>query len=456
MTLDPSQSGRRAQSDGGAGLSPGAAFVAGELIGGKYRIEGLVGEGGMGAVYAAVNEDTGRRVAVKAVLGGADGNPQAEARLLREARTVGKLAHPNIVDVYDVGQHDGVSFIVMELLTGQPLESLVSRGPMPIEDAVRLLIPAMRGVAAVHAQGVVHRDLKPENIFLCTSEAGRVRDVKVLDFGISKTYDETLATSTLTRSGTILGTPRYMAPEQLANEPVDFRADIYAIGVILYEAITGALPFEGETFAVMASNKLVANVTPLRQHLPDVSPGLEAILLRAMARDPSDRFQDVQSLATVLEPFAPGVEFGTAGIPLEITGPRLAQGPTVHLAAPGRRRPRVPWLLLGLAVVLAVVTAVAVVLLARDSPAPMSIPLEARGSPAEQVEPSTPPEVEPTHDPVGATGSDVPLAGGPELESEAGSPAVDPSPVRPDKRPGTMRSGAGAPGRTGRLRIEDF
>jgi serine/threonine-protein kinase len=241
-------------SSAAAQESRAPTWQPGEVVGGKYRIDRPIGQGGMGTVYAALNEETGRRVAVKSLLADVPGNAQAGARLLREARMVGKVHHPNVIDVYDVGRHEGTPFLVMELLDGESLDDLLVRGRIAPDDAIRLIIPAMRGIAAAHALGVVHRDLKPDNIFLCKSTAGRVREVKVLDFGISKTYGEELNDTNLTRSGAILGTPKYMAPEQLANEPVDRRTDVYALGVILYELIAGCLPFEGDTFALLASN----------------------------------------------------------------------------------------------------------------------------------------------------------------------------------------------------------
>ena len=442
----------------------GGSFKTGEIVDGKYRIEDVVGEGGMGAVYSAINEDTGKRVAVKAVLADVANSPQAEARLRREARTVGKVNHPNVVDVYDVGEHDGVPFLVMELLSGQPLEDVVAKGPLPPADAIRLLIPAMRGIAAAHSAGVIHRDLKPDNIFLCTSPQGRLREVKVLDFGISKTYDQTLDGPTnLTRSGTIMGTPRYMSPEQLANEPVDVRTDVYSLGVILFEAISGFLPFEGDTFAVMASNKLVGKVRSLRDYSPQAPVELEACILKAIARDPEQRYRDVPAFARALEPFASGVEFGTDGIDIsDITGRFGAADPTVAQVAPptgarGRRR-RTPWLLGGIAVVVLFLLGglAGWLIFGGSRQAPVVTPLEQTGETEGSAasDPEAPsvhtPGPSPTAQETVAEEAPVPedrVAGERETGDVEEAEARDPN--------AGMR-GMRGPGRTGRLRLEDF
>ncbi|MBZ0116998.1 MAG: serine/threonine protein kinase, partial [Sandaracinaceae bacterium] len=274
--------------------------VPGELVARKYRVDHALGEGGMGTVYAATNVLTGKRVALKWLLPRLARDPRAVARFLREARAAGGIDHPNVVDVYDVGRDRGAPFLVMELLRGEPLTVLVGRRPVPSDTVVEMLMPALRGVAAAHARGIVHRDLKPENIFLCHGEDGRVTHAKVLDFGISTGRDDG-ATAELA------GTPQYMAPEQLRGDEVDRRADVYALGVILYEALTGALPYDADDFTSMTRAHEVSSVVRLEWR--GVSPGLAEIVHRAMALRPEERFPDVASLARALEPFGRGARF---------------------------------------------------------------------------------------------------------------------------------------------------
>jgi serine/threonine-protein kinase len=256
-------------------------------------------------------------VAIKALrdLTGKGANAQARARLLREARAAGSIRHPNVVDVYDVLDSPDGPLLVMELLEGESLQALMGRGPLPTEDVFRILIPAMRGVAAAHQKGVVHRDLKPDNIFLLRNSRGSLLGVKVLDFGISKVARDPLDEGHLTQSGTILGTPAYMAPEQLTAGEIDPRTDVYTLGVIAYEALTGSLPHEGETFALMATAKLSKNHVPVRKRVPSIPRGLAKVLDKALARDKASRYQNVAELAWALEPYT-DVGFGAAVVQL--------------------------------------------------------------------------------------------------------------------------------------------
>jgi serine/threonine-protein kinase len=283
----------------------------GDTIAGRYRIDGYLGRGGMGAVLSATHVVTGKPYAIKWVLPRGDARRIARERLLREARMAGRIDHPNVVHVVDVGEHEGSIFLVMELLRGESLKALIARGPLPVDEAIRLLMPVMRGVAAAHEVGIVHRDLKPDNILLTKTEATHAVRPTVLDFGISRGAEDGLPGDlTLTQTGVMLGTPLYMAPEQLAGKTgVDPRYDVYALGVILYELVTGSRPFEGETYALLVSAKLNQEPIPARDRVPDLDPRFEKVLLRAMARRPGSRWGSVQAFATALEPFSEGCTF---------------------------------------------------------------------------------------------------------------------------------------------------
>jgi serine/threonine protein kinase len=291
-------------SETGTRRERAAPLDAGDVVGGQYRIERLVGEGGMGRVYAATELATGKTVALKWMLADAS-DDRAAARLRREVRA-GAIDHPNVVSVLDLGHHGETPFIVMELLSGAPLRAMIDGSPVEPAKLVRTLLPALEGIGAAHARGIVHRDLKPENVFVCTGKDGSYRGTKVLDFGISRLAEDLHGTSSLTRSGAIVGTPHYMSPEQLLGErdKIDARTDIYALGVILYEGLTGRLPYTAETVTALAVQ--IATV-PLKRPsaiVPGLDAKLETVVMRALAREPVVRFQDIASLSRALEPFA--------------------------------------------------------------------------------------------------------------------------------------------------------
>jgi serine/threonine protein kinase/tetratricopeptide (TPR) repeat protein len=270
-------------------LQPGAAL-------GPYVIVEPLGSGGMGEVYRGRDPRLGRDVAIKVL----SASPDAErlSRFEREARATAVLAHPNIVTVFDVGTHEGVPFLVSELLDGQTLRQRVSGGPLPVHDAVDLAIHLARAVAAAHALRIVHRDLKPENIVITRSGI-----LKVLDFGLAKLRADTPALSeapTVYRSqpGLLIGTPAYMAPEQLRGEPVDERADIFAIGTILAEMIGGVNPFQRRTPAETLAAILRE---PPRLDEASMPEGVRQIILRCLQKNRSDRFEAASDLAFALE-----------------------------------------------------------------------------------------------------------------------------------------------------------
>ena len=240
------------EGNGAADAKPSQTLAIGEVVADKYRIERLLGSGGMAEVYAAINIRTDRRVALKWILPALAASPEVLARFRREALAAGRINHPNVVTIFDVVEHQGSACLVMELLSGETLADRMKRtGPMAFVEAVAIMLPAMRGVAAAHAHGVIHRDLKPDNIFLCMDADGSIRDCKVLDFGVSKlTVADAATTGDITLSGNVVGTPEYMAPEQVrAGKHADHRIDIYSLGVVFYEMLAGRPPFVGEHFS---------------------------------------------------------------------------------------------------------------------------------------------------------------------------------------------------------------
>jgi serine/threonine protein kinase len=282
---------------------PSQFFAAGTRLG-AYEVVRLLGHGGMGAVYEAVHRDLRRTAAIKTLHGRLAESPAIRERFLREGQAACRVQHPNAVEVLDVGVEGDVLFLVMEFLVGEDLGSLLDREkrlePTRIAD---ILIPALGALAAAHDNGIVHRDLKPDNLFLCR-RPGRGLQPKLVDFGISKLVDDGAARS-LTGTADVLGTPYYMAPEQVrAAKDTNARSDQYAMGVILYEAVTGRRPFEGDTIYSIMSAIVEGKYPAPRSVEPGVPEALEQIIVRAMAREPVARFAHVRDLARALLPFA--------------------------------------------------------------------------------------------------------------------------------------------------------
>jgi len=289
---------------------PSALPQPGQIIAGKYRVEGVLGAGGMGVVVAARHLVLGQRVAVKLLLPAAASLPEASARFLREARAAVAIQSEHVARVLDVGTLEtGAPYMVMEHLAGEDLGRLVkTRGPLPIDVAVDFVLQAGEAIAEAHALGIVHRDLKPGNLFLTSRPDGSPL-VKVLDFGLSTAAASARAAgpseASLTATGFVMGSVFYMSPEQFRGlKYADARADIWALGVILYQLIAGRRPFEGESFGAVCASVIADAPAPLRAHRPDVPPDLEAVVLGCLQKEPDRRVQTVAELARRLAPFA--------------------------------------------------------------------------------------------------------------------------------------------------------
>jgi serine/threonine-protein kinase len=276
----------------------------GEVVATKYRIEALLGSGGMAEVYAAVNLLTDRRVALKWILPTLATSKEAMARFRREALAAGRINHPNVVTIFDVVEHHSSAGLVMELLHGETLAQRLKRiKKMPIVEAVAIMLPAMRGVAAAHSFGVIHRDLKPDNLFLCLDPNGTIRDCKVLDFGVSKlTVPDMATTGDITLSGNVVGTPEYMSPEQVrSGKGIDHRVDVYALGVVFYEILVGRPPFVGEHFSGLMLDIMQREPPPLVSLRSDVPKRLASVIHHALEKDVARRFPDVPSFIQAVE-----------------------------------------------------------------------------------------------------------------------------------------------------------
>jgi eukaryotic-like serine/threonine-protein kinase len=303
-------------------------------LGEKYAVVCVLGHGGMGSVYEVEHLVTQRRAALKRLHARFDDLDDAESRrrVIHEARAMARVRHRNVVDVYDVFEDKGRVCLVMELLVGELLSKRVARGGIPLHSYVAWLLDAMRGVAAAHAAGVIHRDIKPENIFLAEDGTGGHVPV-VIDFGVSKLHaqeHEPRADAT-TRSGIAMGTPRYVSYEQLRGvRDIDGRTDVYAFGVMLYEAIVGIPPYEAATFAEQAICFLTTEPSRVCERRPLVPPALGALVQSAIARRREERPASVEELAEALAPFASpeAYEAELTAFPLAERSPSAQTEPT--------------------------------------------------------------------------------------------------------------------------------
>ena len=399
----------------------GTDTLVGKTIGGRYFVKALVGRGGMGAVYEALQTSVRRTVALKVLLKEYAENEGVIRRFHQEALAASRLAHPNTIKVYDFGQTDGLLYIAMEFLEGETVAQLLHReGVLPPRRALGILRQVCKSLAEAHKNGIIHRDLKPENIFL-TDVEGERDFAKVLDFGVAKlrTYED--ETGTLTQAGSLFGTPKYMSPEHARSGALDARADLYSVGIILYELVLGAPPFDSDNpLSVLLSQVHDAPArfasTPKGAALP--AP-LEAVVFKALSKDRENRYPSAEALIVDLDALDAFLETGDAAIEERL--PRLddaAQGeqqgtlspaqwaPPVDGATPTTRRGVPLGLLAAAAVGTLVVTAVAL-FMARETPkGPAPTPAITT------VAPKTPAEVPPT----------IPAESLPESEPTAPTP----------------------------------
>ena len=272
----------------------------GTLLAGRYVVEEVIGEGGMATVYRARHKLVDRPVAVKIMNPMLASDPVVRERFRREAKSSQKLAHPNIIEIFDQGDtEDGTAYIVMELLRGESLASVIQRGPMAVERAIHVMVQIARGLARAHDLEVIHRDIKPENIFLCRRDDGSDL-VKLLDFGIAKSRQD----SRLTGQGELFGTPQYMAPERITGADAAGPSDIYALGVVFFEMLTGELPFHAPDVTTFFKKHMTEAPPPASSLVAGVPPGLDDLVLRMLAKAPAERPVDAhrvhQDLLTIV------------------------------------------------------------------------------------------------------------------------------------------------------------
>jgi serine/threonine protein kinase len=300
---------------------------------GEYRIESQLGAGGFGTVYQALHPVIGKAAAIKVLSRQWSSNPQMVSRFIAEARATNQIRHKNIIDIFAFGAlPDGRQYYVMELLQGQPFDQFLDgRGRLAPETAVPILRGIARALDAAHAQGIVHRDMKPENVYLVIDDDGIVQP-KLLDFGIAKLLGES-SSSHKTRTGTPLGTPIYMSPEQCHGRPVDARTDIYSLGIMTHEVLTGHRPFDGDSVMDILVQHMSLAPPRMSQQCPELPPSLDVPVLQMLAKDPAGRPDSagaaIDALAATAQ--AAGLTIGTVAT---VDVPKLAVEPLRHSQAP--------------------------------------------------------------------------------------------------------------------------
>jgi len=367
--------------------------LIGTVLAGRYEVLRRIGEGGMGAVYEAKHTLIGKRVAVKVLLEKFLTKSDFVARLLQEARLASSIGHENIVDVTDFGTtDDGRSFVVMEFLDGEPLAQLVMReAPLPVERCLRIARQVASALEAAHAKGIFHRDVKPENVYLV--RRGDADFVKVVDFGISKAVkqggDEAADQYRLTHTGLLLGTPLYMSPEQArGEEDLDHRVDIWALGVMLYECLTGEVPFRANNYLGIISQVLTHEAPPPSRLRPElgIPDAVEAVVMRAMEKDRTKRYQVMADLERDIDRLLAGDQ--NVGMPLVPAGEAPAAS-----AMPKR------WPLLAAMGLVLVAAAIKTVWPPSTDPSPIPLPA-IRGEGRAAVSAPAPPKPAPAAAPV--------------------------------------------------------
>ncbi len=318
--------------------------LIGRIVDRKYNLVRLLGEGGMGSVYEAEHTRINRRVAIKMMHPDTRSEPDAVERFLREAESASAIGHPNIIEIYDVGvEGDGTAYIVMELLDGVSLDVVLKeKGALPPTRAVAIVLQILSALYAAHKKGIIHRDLKPENVFMAVDARNR-EEVKLLDFGVAKVQEATEDSLRLTKTGTVLGTPSYLSPEQArGRKDIDERIDIWAAGVLLYQMLAGELPFKGESYNEVLANVLIEDPVPLGPRAPGAHEGLIAVVGKAMTKDRDGRFQAVSEMIDALLPYCERAEYEMTPQAFEVLRKSVPPAPALPKVDTGTGMPAIP------------------------------------------------------------------------------------------------------------------
>ncbi len=383
------------------------------VVDGRYRIEAVIGQGGMGTVYRVRHVLLDKLLALKALRADLASDPEIAARFIHEARTAASVSHPDLVQISDFGTlPTGQAYFVMELLSGVPLSALLRHGALAPRRAVRIVRKVATAVQAAHDAGIIHRDLKPDNIHVRVGEGDD--EIKIVDFGLARV----IGTNRVTRTGVVFGTPYYMSPEQASGESLDARSDLYALGVLFYEMLTGRVPFEGDTYMGVLTQHIYMKPLPLAQRLgkPLAVDELDAVVLRCLEKQPSQRYASMRELVAALDALDPDA---LSDEPLGIAPPPEqlrfdldeVHSSRLVFERPSNKRPFLLAAAFGVAVLAAVVVSAFVLPSADAEPPPA--PPRAAAAPALAKQPSAPP----------------PAVAAPAPSSEAAPPPAHPAPA---------------------------
>ena len=415
--------------------------LLGQTVADKYRVERVLGRGGMGAVYAATHLKINKQVALKFLDREAAQDEDSVERFQREAEAASAVDSAHIVQIFDSGAHDGQPYLVMEVLRGEDLRTRLKREKrVPVSDAIHISGQVLRALARAHAAGIVHRDLKPDNVFLCQRDDDPMF-VKIVDFGISKIARRKATSNTLTRRGTVLGTAFYMSPEQAqAFTDIDGRSDLFSLGAILYEALAGRPPHDGEAYEAILINICTKDAPSVRTHAPEVPEPLARVISKALSRDRDQRYQTATDFYEALALAMPGALRTGAGTisarnpfpsqadtpSVSARGPKTVEGTAVKTGGTVRRAQTFRTAVLVVTVALGAF--IATVFLMRGSADEGDPNAGARGAPAAEV---------PTANPTAPAATTPPSASVPEVLPSASAPKptpeVGPLPKRPPR-----------------------